>query len=378
MAAPLDQDNAGGSGPSATTPGYAARLEGDLQTIVDDMRVPSAVVLIRSGRKGDWSTVYGSRRLDGAEAVTADDHFRVGSNTKTMTGTVVLQLVQEGEIRLEDPISKYRPDVPKGQDITIAMLLGMRSGLYNYSADQALNARLDDDPGHVWHPDELLAIAFAHPASFDPGEAFEYSNTNTVLLGLLIEQRTQASLQEAFQQRIFDPLDLAHTVFPAPDDASIASPHPRGYMFGTNVSTLGHAALPAAEQAAAAAGTLRPNDVTDDNPSWAWSAGAAISTAKDLARYAEALVDGELLGPELQQARLASIKPTGSDPDGAGYGLAMAKFGHDGQLPGFNSFMARDPDARNTVIVLTSLFAGANGEQPANVMAKAIIGALYA
>ena len=141
---------------------------------------------------------------------------------------------------------------------------------------------------------------------------FEYSNTNTVLLGLIIEQRTELSLKDAFQQRIFDRLQLTHTGFPAADDVSIPSPHPRGYMFGTNVSTLDDAALPAAEQAAAAEGTLLPNDHTDSNPSWTWAAGGAISTADDLARYVEALVDGGLLGPRLQEIRIASISRPGT------------------------------------------------------------------
>ena len=363
-------------------PAYAEELKVALETIVDDMQIPCAVVLIRSESKGDWSGTCGTRRLGADEPLTMDDHFRVGSNTKTMTGTVVLQLVEEDDdFGLEDPVSKYRPEVPNGDDITLAMLLEMRSGLYNYSADEGFNARLDDEPSHVWHPSELLAIALAKEPTFDPGTDFEYSNTNTVLLGLIIEQRTGLSLADAFQQRIFDRLHLHHTVLPAADDVSISSPHPRGYMFGTNVSTLDDPALPAEEQAAAATGALLPYDHTDSNPSWTWAAGGAISTADDLARYVEALVDGGLLGPRLQQLRLASIKPAGSDPASAGYGYGIAKFGpmigHDGQIPGFNSFMGRDPDARNTVIVLTSLFAGANGDQPANEMARAIIDALY-
>ena len=108
-------------------------------------------MLIRSESKGDWSGTCGTRRLGTDDPVTIDDHFRVGSNTKTMTGTVVLQLVEEGDIGLDDAVSKYRPEVPNGDNITLAMLLEMRSGLYNYSADEGFNARLDNEPGHAWH-----------------------------------------------------------------------------------------------------------------------------------------------------------------------------------------------------------------------------------
>jgi D-alanyl-D-alanine carboxypeptidase len=314
--------------------------------------------------------------------VTLDDHFRIGSNTKTMTGTVLLQLAQEGRIGLDDPVSKYRPEVPDGDDITIAQLLDMRSGLYNYSEDEQFNAQLDSDPLRVWKPDELLAIAFAHPAYFAPGAGFHYSNTNLILAGLIVEQLTGHSLQDEFQQRIFGPLGLRDTLLPGPTDAGLPAPHPQGYMFGTNVSTLDDPALPAPEQSAAASGALLPKDVTVSNPSWAWAAGGAISTAADLTRYATALVGGGLLDPKMQKTRLDSIQPIQTPaPFEVGYGLALVRFGplygHDGQIPGYNSFMAHDPVRKNTVIVLTSLFAGADGKQPANQMAMAIIQALY-
>jgi D-alanyl-D-alanine carboxypeptidase len=279
-------------------------------------------------------------------------------------------------------VSKYQPEVPNGDNITIAQLLDMRSGLYNYSEDEQFNARIDNDPGYVWKPGELLAIAFAKPPYFAPGAGFHYSNTNLILAGLIIEQLTGSTLEDAYRQRIFGPLGLRQTLLPAPAEAGLPAPHPQGYMFGTNVSTLANPALPPAEQAAAAKGELLPRNVTGSNPSWAWAAGGAISTAADLTRYVTALVGGGLLDPAMQKTRLDSIQPL-QTPDGAdvGYGLAIARFGpligHDGQIPGYNSFMAHDPAAENSVIVLTSLYAAPDGKQPANAIAMAIIQALY-
>ncbi|WP_212831759.1 serine hydrolase [Catellatospora sp. TT07R-123] len=368
--------------PSPTAPAYAADLQTRIQSIMDAMSVPGAVVMITSPGKGDWTQTFGRQAVVGNAPVTADDHFRIGSNTKTMTGTVLLQLAQEGKIGLDDPVSKYRPDVPDGDNITITQLLDMRSGLYNYSEDEQFNARLDNDPGYVWKPDELLAIAFAKPPYFAPGAEFHYSNTNLILVGLIIEQLTGSTLRNEFQQRIFGPLGLGQTQLPENTDTGIPAPHPQGYMFGTNVSTLSNPALSPADQAAAAKGGLLPRDVTDSSPSWAWAAGGAISTAADLTRYVTALVDGGLLDPAMQKTRMDSIKPIPT-PDNAdvGYGLALVKFGplygHDGQIPGFNSFMAHDPATKNTIIVLTSLFAGPDGKQPANVIAMAIMQALY-
>jgi D-alanyl-D-alanine carboxypeptidase len=243
---------------------------------------------------------------------------------------------------------------------------------------------LDDDPSLAWDPEELAAIGLAEPVSFAPGTSWEYSNTNTVLAGLIVEQVTGMPLADVFADRIFEPLERHDTMLPAVDDATIREPHPHGYMFGTNVSTLTPqgAVLPAAQRAEALAGTLLPGDYTDLNPSWGWAAGAGISTVEDLATYVEALVGGGLLSNELQQQRLDSVVPVDpTNPQSAGYGLALARFGpmlgHDGSLPGFQSFMGHDPDTGTTLIIATTLQAGPAGEQTANQLAMAIIPELY-
>jgi D-alanyl-D-alanine carboxypeptidase len=348
------------------------------------MAIPAAIVLLRTGEE-TRTEAFGTRRIGVNDPVSADDHFRIGSNTKTMTGTALLQLVDDGPIALDDPVSIYRPDVPNGDQITVAQLLDMRSGLQSYTMLTSFNQTLDDEPGRAWEPEELVAIGLAESPSFDPGAGWEYSNTNTVLAGLIVEQLTERPLAAVLRERIFEPLAMHHTALPAIDDASIPDPHPHGYMFGTNVSTMtAEAAILAVDdQAAARAGTLRPGDYTNLNPSWAGAAGAAISTVGDLATYVEALVGGGLLSDKLQQQRLDSIPPPDPDnPAGTGYGLALARFGpmfgHTGSLPGFQSFMGHDPDRGNTLIVLATLQFGPAGEEPANELAKAILGEVYA
>ena len=113
--------------------------------------------------------------------------MRIGSITKSFTGTVVLQLVDEGWLGLDDPISRHLAGVPNGDNITIRQLLNMTSGLYNYSEDRGFNESLDADPGRVWTPEELLAIGLGRQPYFPPGTGFHYSNTNSVLLGKLVE-----------------------------------------------------------------------------------------------------------------------------------------------------------------------------------------------
>jgi D-alanyl-D-alanine carboxypeptidase len=362
-------------------PGYGAKLQPQLEQLARDMLVTGAVVQVRSPELGDWTTAIGTRTFRGNDPVQVGDHVRIGSVTKTWTGTVVLQLVDEGRIRLDDPVATYRPDVPNGQNITIEQMLSMRSGLGNYTTSLDLSRRMDADPGAVFDPEELIAVGLAMPTQFPPGEGFYYSNTNTVLLGRIVEQVTGNTLETEITQRVIDRSGMAESSFPTAS-AALPDPHPTGYTYGTNVETVDSNVLSAEKQAAARAGTLAPMDVTFTNPSWAWSAGAGISTADDLTRYLPALVGGGLLSPELQKTRLESIRPVNpTDPQSPGYGLALARFGpmygHTGELPGYNTFTGYDPDRKITVVVWSSLAPSPDGRDPAAQMARTVIGELY-
>lgn len=227
-----------------------------------ELLTPGAVITVRTP-DGEMSATYGSRTDTGSVPVTLADHVRIGSITKTFTGTVILQLAQEGKLNIDAPVTEYRPDVPNGDKITLTQLLDMRSGLYNYSESVDLNKALDDDPAKVWTPAELLTLGLKYPAYFPPGTDFHYSNTNFVLLGLIIEQLDKRPLGSVYQTRLFTPLAMHETSFPPAADTAIPAPHPRGYMYGTNVETMKSEALSPDQQAAAKAGTLKPHDVTD-------------------------------------------------------------------------------------------------------------------
>jgi D-alanyl-D-alanine carboxypeptidase len=366
---------------ASDAPAYAARLQPQLEQLARDMLVTGAAVHVASAELGDWTTTIGTRTFRGPEPVQPGDHIRIGSVTKTWTGTVVLQLVDEGVLRLDEPVAKYRPDVPNGQNITIEQLLSMRSGLGNYTTSEELNHSMDTAPGAIFTPEELIATGLAMPPKFPPGESFYYSNTNTALLGRIVEQVTGNSLDSEIQRRVLDRLDMAQSSFPT-RSAVLPDPHPQGYTYGTNVETLGSTVLSPEKQAAARSGTLAPLDVTNTNPSWAWAAGAGISTTADLTTYVEALVGGGLLSPAMQKTRLDSIQPIDpADPQSPGYGLALARFGpfygHTGELPGFNTFAGYDPGRRTTVVVWTSLAPSPDGRDPAAQLARTIIGELY-
>lgn len=366
---------------SPAAPAYAAELRPKLVALAKDLLTVGAVVVVRSPQ-GDWTTTIGTRSFHGNDPVQAGDHVRVGSNTKPMTGTVILQLAQEGRLSLDDPVSKFRPEVPNGANITIRQLLEMRSGLYNYSLAPELNETQDSEPSRVYTPEELLAMAIKRPPLYPPGEDFNYSNTNYVLLGLISQQITGKTVSDEFQSRIFGPLGMTGSSLPAATDASLPEPHPQGYTYGTNVGTIDSLELSPDTQAAARAGTAAPMDVTKDNPSWAWTAGSAISTAGDLVTFVQGLVNGKLLDPAMQKQRLDSVRPTNpSNPESASYGLALAKlgplYGHTGELPGYNSFMGYDPARKVTVVVWATNAPAVDGRPPATELAKVVIGALY-
>ena len=197
--APVARAGGGAAGTGAAgrpgAPTGAAGLKpidpGALQALVDttarEFLVPGALVLLRTPQ-GQVTVSYGTTELGTTRPPRADTHFRIASVTKTMTAAVILQLAQEGKLRLGDAVARYVPGVPNGDGITLAELLEMRSGLYSFTDDPALAARMDDDPTRVWAPPELLALAFAQPPMFAPGAEYYYSNTNYVLLGLIIER----------------------------------------------------------------------------------------------------------------------------------------------------------------------------------------------
>lgn len=340
---------------------------------------PGAFVLVRTPRES-YTRAYGRSALQGGRPVTADDHVRIGSNTKTMTGTLILKLAEEGRIGLDEPISKYRKGVPNGDRITISQLLRMRSGLPNYTVPLAFNVALDRDPHRVWTPAELLAGPLARPPDFAPDAKYAYSNTNTALLGVLAEQLTGRPLHELFRERLFAPLGLTHTALPPLESEALPEPHPRGYKFGSNVEAL--QPFSPARVAAMRAGQLPPKDWTDSNPSWAWAAGSAYSTAGEMAAWVEALAGGRLLGAGMQRRRLASLMSTNpADPAAVQYGWALAKMGpvlgHTGELPGYNTFMGHDPVTGTTIVTWTNLNESPAGTLPAVDMARRIIGLLY-
>ncbi|HXP07911.1 MAG TPA: serine hydrolase domain-containing protein, partial [Acidobacteriaceae bacterium] len=320
----------GTSGTTQPASGLKQFDQAALQTMLDktagELLIPGAVILLRTPQ-GEFTVTYGTTLLGATTPPRADTHFRAASNTKTMTAAIIMQLAQENKLSLDDPVSKYVSGVPNGDHITIAELLEMRSGLYNYTNAAVIWETMDRHPAKIWSPAELLAIAFARPPNFPPGTAFEYSNTNYVLLGLIVEKVAGKSLAQAMQDRLFGPLRLQSTLLPASAVNTIPNPYSHGYLYGSaSVAMVGTPPYSPQVQAAARAGTLLPRDYTGLNHSFAAGAGGVISTANDLATWMQALVAGRVLNPAYQRRWLDSPRPEDPNkPDGQQYGYGIDK-----------------------------------------------------
>jgi D-alanyl-D-alanine carboxypeptidase len=360
-------------------------LQGIVEATAKELLLPGAMVLL-STPQGDFAFGYGATELDGTTPPRGDTHFRAASNTKAMTAAVIVLLAQEGKLRFDDPVSKYVEGIPNGDDITISELLKMRSGLYNYTSAPELGESLDHNPTRVWTLQELLAIAFKRPAIFAPGKEYDYCNTNYVLLGLIAEKLERASLAKIFQDRLFGPLGMKHTLLPANTSNTIPEPYSHGYLYGSSSYALVDAPYPADLQAAAKAGTLKPNDDTGQNPSYAYAAGGAISTADDLAIWMRVLVGGKLFDANYHRQWLDSLEPQDpSKPLGQkyGYGISQITFGqnsvyfHGGEMPGYNSFIGYDPVNDVTLIIWTSLTISLDGQPTANTIMLKMLDQIY-
>lgn len=330
----------------------ASKPQGAMQARVNRLvrknGFPAALASVRSTDGRIQNYTAGVANLKRGNEVPKDGHVRIGSNTKTFTATVVLQLVGEGKIGLDDPIEGYLPGLVRGdgidgRNITVRQLLQHTSGLPDYDEEFGTNYLALQH--NYLDPRGILDKALSNPALFPPGTAWSYSNTNYVLAGLLIEKVTGRPIGEQITHRIIDKIGLRNTSWPGVGDQTIPRRHPQGYF------------------------TPKPGEplvkVTRTDPSWGWAAGQIISTPSDLNRFFTALLDGKLLKPK----QLAQMQTTVAAPDSGvrgdeRYGLGIQTFtlscggfawGHGGDIPGFETRNAATEDGHAVALAVTSL-----------------------
>ena len=320
-----------------------ADLDAALKKSFKKSDAPGVVAAVQTPRY-TWVGALGVADRASGESMTPDMHHRIGSVTKTFTATLLLQAAEEGLLSLDDTIEQYVKGVPNGDKITLRQMSNMTSGIASYTADEQWAKELLSDPHRVWKPEELAQIGIKNSPLFDPGTEWFYSNTNYTLLGLVLEKMTDKPIGQLYREQIIEPLDLKNTSFPDPSDSSIPEPHAQGYTL----------------QGQSSGG--KPINSTDWSPSEAWTAGQMISTVDDLLVYGRALGTGKgLLSPEKQSERLGSfvsdVPPLNKPPlkGDLAYGIGLGKdhgwVGHNGEIPGYNTYLFYHPKLDAVVAV---------------------------
>ncbi|WP_330328530.1 beta-lactamase family protein [Streptomyces sp. NBC_00536] len=333
------------------TPAVAAQLDAAVRQVMRETKVPGATVGLWAPGKGSYVKTFGVADKVSGDPMTTDLRVRLGSETKTFTVTALLQLVDQGKAGLDDPIGRYITGVPNGDRITLRELAGMRSGLFSYTLDPDFIKTFEGDPQQAFAPQQLLDYSFKHPVQFAPNAKFQYSNTNLILLGLVVEKVTGRPLQDVITQDVLEPAGLHDTLFPT--GTQFPDPHAHGYTDQT------------------ASGKIE--DATDWNPSWAWAAGSMISDLQDLRSWARTLATGTLLTPATQAERL---KTTPMDISGDGYGLGIFNvqgwIGHNGSLPGYESLTVFLPQAQATMVILLNTDVRTDNQEPSTLFGQAV------
>ena len=331
--------------PEPALPPIDAQLAAELQAILDrtvaDGYIPGASISVVVPGRLPWSGASGIADRNSGAPMQPDTRLRIASISKIFTAVVVLQLAQEGAINLDAPIEAYLPGVvPRGDAIRVRNLLNHTSGLYDYLEDRSFVPQAYQDPGRIWKPAELVAYAAQFPLTFAPGAAgaWDYSSTNYVILGMLVEQVTGRTLATELRARIFDPLELTATYF-APDEPIDGPP---------------------------AAGYSRNVDQSAVAMSWVYATANLVATPDDVRRFILALNGGELLAPETLEQMYGWVNGKGQYnmpqleyglgimrnvlPVGAGRPAEASRVvGHIGGFGGFRSAVWTAPESGITV-----------------------------
>ena len=344
VAAAIALGAAGGAASAAPSKGEAESLKSRAQGLVE-AGYPAALAAVTDSKGESAGVAVGKGSLETGQAPPMDGEVRIGSNTKTFVAVVVMQLVQEGKVGLDEPIETYLPGLIKGEGIdgskiTVRQLLQHTSGLPEYTDTTPGSGDIFQIKDHYIPPRDLLDTALGKPAAFEPGAQWKYTNTNYIVLGMLVERVSQRPVGEQIDERIVKKLGLSHTYFPAPGDRSIKGTHPQGYHLS-------------------AEGKLE--DITEMDPALGWAAGAMVSTPSELNTFFQAVLDGRLL----TQSSIDEMKK-GVDTDKAGvvYGLGLigrslscggTAWGHGGDIAGYHTRGGVGPDGTAVTVAVTAL-----------------------
>ena len=347
VAAAIALGAVGGAASAAPSKGEAESLKSRAQGLVE-AGYPAALAAVSDSKGESAGVAVGKGSLETGQAPPMDGEVRIGSNTKTFVAVVVMQMVQEGKVGLDEPIETYLPGLIKGEGIdgskiTVRQLLQHTSGLPDFDETLVGTTDVFQYRHHYVTPRDVLDSALSKPAQFEPGAQWKYTNTNYVVLGMLVERVSQRPVGEQIDQRIVKKLGLSHTYFPAPGEEKIRGTHPRGYHLN---------------------GEGKLEDITEMDPTWGWAAGAMVSTPSELNTFFQAVFDGRLLTQSsIDEMKNGAVDASSYLGSGTVYGLGLigrslscggTAWGHSGTIYGYQTDNAVGPDGTAVTVAVTA------------------------
>jgi len=300
---------------------------------------PGVAAIVQRGGQRSFHTA-GVGNLSSDARWKASDHMRIASVAKAFSGATALGLADRGELSLGESIRAYLPWLPAAwSEVTVAQALQHTSGLPDYTSSPAFGEFFSKDLHAYIAPRALVEFVSDDPLNFKPGSAYRYSNTDNIVIGLLVAAVSGRTYSQVLRADVFGPLGMPKTTLPS--GFRLPAPHVHGYEVSPPDP---------------------PEDVTTAlSMSGAWASGGIQSTAADLNRFVRGYVGLGLFDRETQELQLRFVKghsePPGPGVNSAGLGIFRYEtscglvYGHTGNLPGYTQFTAASPDGRRSVTV---------------------------
>jgi D-alanyl-D-alanine carboxypeptidase len=336
---------------NSLSPEGSKRIDDAATKMLRESGVPSASIAVVKDGKLAYTKAYGSADIASHRSATTSMIYSIGSISKQFTAASMLLLAEEGKLSLDDSVGRWLPDLTRANDVTIRQVLSMTSGYQDYwPQDYVMPSMMK--PGSS---EEILKGWARKPLDFEPGTKWQYSNTNYVAAGVIVERLSGTSVLDFLHRRVFDPLGMK-SVFDC-DNSDLPSGAPTRYhRYGL--------------------GPARP--APKEGKGWLFAAGELAMTASDLAKWDISMIDQAILKPqsyrEMERAEL--LKNGASTQYGLGVGVSLVNgrrvLAHGGEVSGFTAENVVYPDDRAAVIVLTNMDANRAAGNLANKIGEII------
>ena len=347
-----------------TTAAKTTALENALQLKLEEWHkagnFPGATLGVALANGESFGLAVGFSDRDTKTPMKPNDRLLAGSVGKTFAAATALQLVKQGKINLDDKIEKYLgrepwfARLPNAKEITVRQLMNHTSGLVRYEFKQQFTKDLTANPEKVWQPTELLAYLFGETPPFEPGKGWNYSDTNYIVLGMIIEKVTGKKFYDEANRRLLKPLRLTDTI---PQDGPRLKGVVQGYAGPNN--------------AFGGTDAMIVNGKFAINPQFEWTGGGYASTAHNLARWAKMYYEGKAFSPDLLPQVIDGV-PAPMLGRETRYGLAAiirqtsagTSYGHSGFFPGYMTDMMYFPEYKIAVAVQVNTSVGRSLGKP--------------